>query len=72
MPTPAARATSSRLVAAPLLAKLAFAEHRAKDDVAIVRLYYRGMQMKGELTVEPFDADAVLRTPVALSARYRS
>jgi hypothetical protein len=41
--------------------KLAFADHRSKDDVATIRLYYRGMQMKGQLTVEPFDADGVLR-----------
>lgn len=41
--------------------KLAFADHRVRDDVAIVRLYYRGQHMKGELTVEPFDPDAVLK-----------
>src|SRR4051812_27114344 len=51
--------------------KLAFADHRARDDVATIRLYYRGMQMKGELTVEPFDAAAVLATRVG-GGRARS
>jgi hypothetical protein len=46
--------------------KLAFADHRARDDVAVIRLYYRGMQMKGELTVEPFDPDAVLSSRAKL------
>lgn len=39
---------------------LAHADRR-RDDVAIVRLYYRGVHMKGELSVEPFNPDAVLR-----------
>jgi hypothetical protein len=42
---------------------LAFADHRAREDVAMIRLYYRGIEMKGELTVEPFDAAAVLAQP---------
>ena len=40
--------------------KLAHADRR-RSDVAIVRLYYRGVHMKGELLVEPFDPDGVLR-----------
>jgi hypothetical protein len=44
--------------------KLAFADHRTRDDVAVVRLFYRGQQMKGELTVEPFDPGAVLTSPL--------
>jgi len=54
--------------------KLAFADHRAKNDVAIIRLYYRGMHMKGELTVEPFDPAAVLArtcTPRSRAVRFR-
>jgi hypothetical protein len=43
--------------------RLAFADHQARDDVAVIRLYYRGVQMKGELTVEPFDPAAVLARP---------
>ena len=51
--------------------KLAFADHRAKHDVAMIRLYYRGVQMKGELTVEPFDVAAVLASPAG-GGRARS
>jgi hypothetical protein len=43
--------------------RLAFADHQARDDVAVIRLFYRGVQMKGELTVEPFDPAAVLARP---------
>lgn len=49
--------------------RLAHADRR-REDVAIVRLYYRGVQMKGELSVEPFVPDAVLR-PVRGARRSR-
>ena len=48
---------------------LAFADHRVRDDVAVIRLFYRGQQMRGELTVEPFDPDAVLRDASPPGAR---
>jgi HNH endonuclease len=50
--------------------KLAHADRR-RDDVAIVRLYYRDVHMKGELSVEPFDPDAVLGKSERPSQRYR-
>jgi len=49
--------------------KLAFADHRVRDDVAVIRLFYRGQQMRGELTVEPFDPDSVLGEPSLPGAR---
>lgn len=40
--------------------KLAFDDYQASSDVAMIRIIYRGIQMKGELSVEPFDPEAVL------------
>jgi hypothetical protein len=50
--------------------RLAHADRR-RSDVAIVRLYYRGVQMKGELSVEPFDPDAVLHRATHALSRHR-
>jgi hypothetical protein len=49
--------------------RLAERDRHARDDVAVVRLYYRGLHMKGELSVEPFDAAAVLSPACAGRAR---